>query len=81
MQNSIHKYGTTISSDGWDNITWRPLLNVILIKRLGKSNIEANCEKGKNCCFFHMTTPCVNPMVIKKFQLLQNWQLKSIFSH
>jgi hypothetical protein len=27
--NSIHKYGTTICSDGWDNVAWCPLLNVM----------------------------------------------------
>ncbi len=30
MWNLIHKYGTTICSNGWDNIAWRPWLNVIL---------------------------------------------------
>jgi hypothetical protein len=30
MQNLIHKYGTTICFDGWDNIAQHPLLNVIL---------------------------------------------------
>ncbi len=28
MQNSIHKYGTTICSNGWDNIAWCPSLNI-----------------------------------------------------
>jgi hypothetical protein len=27
---SIHKYGVTICSDGWDNVTNRPLINVML---------------------------------------------------
>jgi hypothetical protein len=27
--NFIHKYGTTICSDGWDNIAQRPFLNVM----------------------------------------------------
>ncbi len=30
MQKSIHKYGPTICSNGWDNIAWHPLLNVML---------------------------------------------------
>ncbi len=25
----IHKYGATICSNGWDNVTWHPLLNVV----------------------------------------------------
>ncbi len=29
MRHSIHKYGTTICYDGWDNIAWYPLLNVM----------------------------------------------------
>jgi hypothetical protein len=29
MQNSIHKYGATVCFNGWDNITWHPLLNVM----------------------------------------------------
>jgi hypothetical protein len=27
-RNSIHKYGTTICHDGWDNVTQCPLLNI-----------------------------------------------------
>jgi hypothetical protein len=30
MQKLIHKYGPTICSNGWDNIAWHPLLNVML---------------------------------------------------
>jgi hypothetical protein len=29
MWNSIHKYGTTICCDGWDNVIGRPLLNMM----------------------------------------------------
>jgi hypothetical protein len=30
-QNSIHKYGTTIYFDGWGNVAWHPLLNVMFV--------------------------------------------------
>jgi len=30
IQNLNHKYGTIICIDGWDNIAWHPLLNVII---------------------------------------------------
>jgi hypothetical protein len=29
MQNSIHKYGVTVYSNGWDNVARHPLLNVM----------------------------------------------------
>ncbi len=28
-QNSIHIYGATICFNGWDNVAWHPLLNVM----------------------------------------------------
>ncbi len=31
MQNYIHKYGTTICFDGWDNVAQRTLLNVMFV--------------------------------------------------
>ncbi len=30
-QNSIHKFEVTIYSNGWDNVAWRPLLNIMLV--------------------------------------------------
>ncbi len=31
IQNSIHKYGATICSNGWDNIARHPLLNMMFV--------------------------------------------------
>jgi hypothetical protein len=33
--NSIHKYGTTICFDGWDNVAQCPLLNIMLVRPSG----------------------------------------------
>jgi hypothetical protein len=30
-RNSIHKYETTICSDGWDNVAWYPFLNIMFV--------------------------------------------------
>jgi hypothetical protein len=30
-QNSIHKYGMTICSNGWDNVIRHPLLNMMFV--------------------------------------------------
>jgi len=30
-QNLIHKYGATICFNGWNNVAWHPLLNVMLV--------------------------------------------------
>jgi hypothetical protein len=40
----IHKYGITIYSDGWDNITQRPLLNVMFTCRNGYGSIDTTWE-------------------------------------
>jgi hypothetical protein len=31
IQNYIHKYGATICSNGWDNVTRHPLLNMMFV--------------------------------------------------
>jgi hypothetical protein len=31
MQNFVHKYGVTMSFDGWDNVAQRTLLNVMFV--------------------------------------------------
>jgi hypothetical protein len=45
--NSIHKYGVTICSNGWDNISQHPLLNVMFAYLSGnvfKGSIDTTRE-------------------------------------
>ncbi len=41
IKNSIHKYGATICSDGWDNINSCPLVNIMFICPNGDFFLEA----------------------------------------
>jgi hypothetical protein len=48
MQNSIHKYEITICYDGWDNVAWHPLLNVMFACSSGNvfiGSIDTNAEQ------------------------------------
>jgi len=45
--NSIHKYGTTTYSDGWDNVARHPLLNVMFACPSGDVFIGSIDTKGE----------------------------------
>jgi hypothetical protein len=48
IQNSIHKYGATICSNGWDNVARRPLLNVMFVCPNGDVFLSAIDIKGEH---------------------------------
>jgi len=43
----IHKYGATIYFNGWDNIAWHPLLNVMLVYSSGNVFISSIDTTGE----------------------------------
>ncbi len=48
MWNSIHKYGATICFNGWDNVVWCPLSNVVFICPNGDVFVGAIDTIGKH---------------------------------
>jgi hypothetical protein len=70
IQNSIHKYGATICSNGWDNVARCPLLNTMIVCPNGDvflSAIDIMGERKDTHYICNVLVKCIELVGVENF--------------